>query len=504
MIREHNRNRWILTAAFLALPAATPVGAQRLPATPPLPAGHWAHDALERLAGAGLTHGVWTPGLRPIPEAVAGAALDSAAARSELVASPLAPFARAVAMRYREELGWPDPKPLSSPWVTLGAGRSHEALSATLDARLQVAPHRRVSFMVTPRVGITANEGLSGGVTAVSAMAAFGVFQVGVARAGWRLGPGGSDGMLLNETVPIDALVLQTAGPDRLPGILNWLGPVEAAIALSRIRGVTVDSTPFLDPWVDTPGTLDVGARDPWMIAARLALSPHPRLRLGVNRLITGYTSWKGEAMGAMDAFHIAVGELTVFDDQKASLEAAVRLSPFRFPITPYVELGFEDAAGALYEDPGLLFGLHLPRLPRLPYSSARWEYIAFGEGACYASGCEPRTRNWFWHPLSNRLHAAPDGRLLGHPLGGYGKEHRVQLASWFSGAGVQASLTGILRERHPQNLRFDGSNGRLYEGRFTLDWRLAEDWSLGVKGSTEAPRSFVVFMTARGLGREH
>jgi len=307
--------------------------------------------------------------------------------------------------------------------------------------------------------------------------------------------------MLLDDAVALDALVLRSAGPVRLPGLLGWLGPVDMAVALGTLEGVTVDSTPVTDPWVQTPGTLDTEARDPWMVVARLAVAPHPRVRIAVNRLIIGLTRWNGEDIGPDDMLRIAVGELTVFDDQKASLEAAVRLDLFGVSVAPYLELAFEDAAGAIYEDPGVLLGLHVPAVPGLPTTSARWEYTAFGEDACYAGGCEPVTRNWFWHPLSGRLHAAPDGTLLGHPLGGYGNEHRLQLESWLADARLRLAVTGIVRERLPHNLRFDGSTARAYEGAATMDWGFASGWRLGLEASSAEPRALAIHVSALGLG---
>ena len=108
-----------LTVAAVLL-AAGVAHAQRLPASPPLPPEHWAPAVLERLAAAGLLHGVWMPGTRPVPAAVAEAAFDTAAARTEATGSPLAAFAVSASERLAAELDPDGPRPTA--WVAASTG----------------------------------------------------------------------------------------------------------------------------------------------------------------------------------------------------------------------------------------------------------------------------------------------------------------------------------------------------------------------------------------------
>src|SRR5690606_16687993 len=87
----------VLVLVLIAHSAA----AQPAPATPPLAPDHWVHDALDRLASAGLLDGDWLAGARPASEHALAAAARVAAARAD--GSPLEPFAHAVAERLAEE-----------------------------------------------------------------------------------------------------------------------------------------------------------------------------------------------------------------------------------------------------------------------------------------------------------------------------------------------------------------------------------------------------------------
>lgn len=102
----HRTGRWggtYTVALLLVALASARAGGQTPAATPPVPPGHWAYRALDRMAAAGLIDDEWAVGHRPQSAGVMMAALRAAQASAVEEASPLADFVRSSARRFARE-----------------------------------------------------------------------------------------------------------------------------------------------------------------------------------------------------------------------------------------------------------------------------------------------------------------------------------------------------------------------------------------------------------------
>nr|PZN89129.1 MAG: hypothetical protein DIU52_14950 [bacterium] len=471
--------------ALLLLLALVPsaVAAQPQPGTTPVAPAHWAYEALDRLADAGLLHGEWAVGARPASENALAEAMRAAADVARAAGSRLAPFAAAAAERLAEELR----APASAGGCSPAAGaRSYRAGLGALhaeggfDEARAVLLHGRASIGVGCRFALfyegEARSGSSGialrheGIGLAGRAAAL-LFYAG--RERFRLGAGAGGSILLSDAVPLDGLVLGLESPVRLPGFLSRAGPVHAMLVASRIGG-------------DTLGP-EVG-----FVALRLTAAPHPRLQLGVNRSILFQTERDGQRPGLDDVLFMAIGKHTRFDDQRASFEARLRLDAAGWPVVAYLEWGLEDSAGA-DEDPALLFGVSLPVMPGLPALALRYEYTAFGEDTrliCpFCGGGYPRS--WYRHAGPPRVaYADAAGTPLGHPLGGYGHEHRVEARAWPADARWRLRAAFAAIEREPGNLLYERKPGAGWSAAFGAAYRLGARVELEAAGQVERGRT--------------
>lgn len=431
------------TALFATSVAPLRVAAQ-VPATPPLPPAHWAYIALDRLAGAGLLDDAWAVGNRPQSAGVALAAFRTAVVRAALEGSPLAGFARSAARRFARE------HPQSHRSATTGA------YLAVREARLRAgkttgAPARRgrLEFGVDVTAALGRHFVVSYGPAVSMSASATTVEQprlavVGKVGSWWAsagrqrlsFGPA-TGGLILNDASAFDGLLFGSDGAVRLGGIGHWLGPVHVTALISRIA----------------PDTLGEAA---WFGAARVTFAPHPRVHIGLNRTAV-VPAGGGDGVGLGSLLLVAVGKHTRpnKEDQRASVDLSVALGGPSWRVVPYLEWGFEDTAGAYMEDPGLTVGAYMPFLPGVPTLSLRYEYTGFGESARLCWFCSARITKWYRHGTVRSAYIGEDGLLIGHPLGGYGYEHRIDAVAWLVGADARVRATLVRRHREPLNLLY-------------------------------------------------
>ena len=438
-----------VAASVVALGAHGRATAQVRPASVPLAAEHWAYEALERLGAAGLLDGAWLAGERPLSEGSVAAALRAAAARGRARSSPLARFAAGVLARFAEEYPFADSGPVPPAasrarqqvafGLRAGSGGPAPERGAVVAGRFDVRLAGRLAVLYEPEL----RAGGPGGAALVQRRALVagraGAWWAFAGRERFRWGPGAGGGLVLTDGVAFDGVALGLEDPVRLPGPARVLGPLRATLAVSVVGG-------------DTLGPRVVFG------AARLAVAPLPALQIGLNRttIVAGQAA-DGRRIGVGDVARLLVGVHTRpdFDDDRASVDLRVRADVARVPIVAYVELGFEDTAGAITEDPALVSGLYLPVIPGLPGVALRYEYAAFGDDARFCWYCEREPRNWYRHGHPRAAYASEDGVPYGHPLGGYGREHRVEARAWLWDARLRLGLAVLSRDRGPGNLLY-------------------------------------------------
>ena len=224
--------------------------------------------------------------------------------------------------------------------------------------------------------------------------------QAWAGRRQFGYGPGQSGGIVLTG-VRADGGGIQSARPFDLPWILHHLGPATIDVSLTSI---------------DLQHSFD----NVLLLVNRGTIEPHRRFRLGVTRA----AMFGGEGNGELDwfdVFSVLVGKhagdvASELENQIVSLDAVWRIPVERWlPLRTYVEWGFEDSAGAWTNVPGVLFGVEVPAVPGVPGLGLAVEAVHFDRSCC---------GNPIWYRHSSFHDGwSVDGRPLGHPLGGHGRE---------------------------------------------------------------------------------
>lgn len=423
------------------------------PASPLLPADHWAVRAADRAEALGLADN-YLPAQNAVPRAVVYAVLEHAASRSAQRPG-MERVAAGWLARFREEFPeYGDDAGGDALVVPLGghaaagwaneAGRLSPAIGYYVGLRNDPEPVPDVS---TPRLDLALGTGdgrraaawMLGrwderGVDVARWEAAFSAGPVGLSVGKQPVGYGWGEGgtMVLSETL-LPRVEAQTLRPVRLPGFLRPFG------------GVTLHT--FASP---------LGGRrhpeEPWLWGARLAFQPHRRLTFAVNRA----SIFGGDAeitAGKLGKMFLGVIRASDFENQVLGLEGRWRLpTDAVLPATVYLEWAADDGAGALHEMPAQVGGILLPALPGLPEVSAGAEYarvtsLCCGHGPWYFNSAQPG--NW-----------ARGTRPLGHPLGGEGWEAAGYARAELRGARLRMHLRGYVRGYRDDSLPvFGGGN---------------------------------------------
>jgi len=453
------------------------VGRWRGPVTP-LPTDHWAYDALDRLAAAGWLEAGRVDGARPLPVAAVGAALE-AAARAVLgeafrdgsaggsggrARTATGAFAIEAWTRFRREFPSVD-GPVTSTWLGYEERRDGDEPwhGTVLEARIHWMPVASVGMNYEPELrfaaegGVAVDHGRFGVATRVGGLWLF----AGRERLAFATGAGG--GVTLSDAVALDGIGVGLAEPLVLP----VLGPVHGIVYLSRMGG---------DAFGDAVG----------FGAMRVSLEPVPWLQLHLNRTLLFARRNRGMEMSARHVLLMLLGKHTAFEDQRASVGVLVTADVAGWPVQPYLEWGFEDTAG-LDEDPGIVAGVFLPSIPFAPAMSLRYEYTAFGEHALFLPGADFQPRAWYRHTSGIRERYVDDaGTPIGHPLGGYGYEHRVQAGGWARDARLRVTVSAFHRLRKEGNILYEERPGTSLGATAGLELALPAAGMLTVDFETE------------------
>ncbi len=227
---------------------------------------------------------------------------------------------------------------------------------------------------------------------------------------------------------------------------------------------------------------------EPWFWTARGSIAPHERLRLGISRGMM----FGGEGNLPVTFERVARNLVGIYADpqeygfanQVMSIDIRWRVPAI--PLSAYLDWGTDDAAGALADVPGILAGLTWTHVASTFDLALGAEHLRFS-GACCG--------NSIWYRNAWFRGAWADGdRLLGHPLGGHGREWRV----YGQGSADSGRITGqaafYLRRRYDENVLVplrQGSSTGLRAGsdfqvrsglRVVLDGEVewgASDWTM-------------------------
>jgi hypothetical protein len=202
----------------------------------------------------------------------------------------------------------------------------------------------------------------------------------------------------------------------------------------------------------------------PWLLGMRVHARPHARFDFGATR-VAMFGGMDGAGMGLRQWLEVFVGGNLAepyADDQVASLDARWR-PPVRFPLELHGEWGMHDIdPGVLLDVPAFVVGL------RMPLGA---DFLIGVEHTQISASC-CQNPPWYHHfELANGWTA--DGALIGHPLGGHGREWRVTAAGALHEGGLLYEVSGAQRSRGAENLMAPVRLGRAYVVDTSLHARL-------------------------------
>jgi hypothetical protein len=252
--------------------------------------------------------------------------------------------------------------------------------------------------------------------------------------------------------------------PFHLPGFLRFLGPIRVEAALGPMESV---------------GGMD-GA---FLALGRLTGHPFShRITLGLNRgaLFGG----EGRPITAGRLLGLLVGAYgeddggarSAWENQVASGILSVRPPTERvLPMLLYLEWGADDMAGAVRDSPGIVAGVELPTLPGLTAASLTLEHAQFGGVRAH----------WYLNSLYGGSWS-DHGRIIGHPLGGIGREWLVRGAWSDPAAGLELSASALTRKRYDWGMYWPERDGRSRGGTASVAWRPDGRWTVRAAGLLE------------------
>jgi hypothetical protein len=190
--------------------------------------------------------------------------------------------------------------------------------------------------------------------------------------------------------------------------------------------------------------------RHPWFQSTRITIAPHPDVAIGLNRAAI----FGGEGDNSITPARIALmflgfpdvpGKDSDFENQVASIDLLARGRIGALPLVLHAEYGADDSGFAFLHVPAIIAGVEIASLPRFDRIGAGVEAIFFAESCCSYPA-------WYRHGAlgdgwSDR------GRLLGHPLGGAGRELALTVNWLRAGAEPLIGLRAFGRDRSHENL---------------------------------------------------
>lgn len=415
----------VLTVAFAT---TAPLKAQETTLSIPpvsIPSDHWVYPLLDRMAADGLLEAEWLPGRRPVGGGVIATALDSAVARVAEAGRPgregrpaegWLETVRAARAWLHDEYGLPSGSPVRivpTSGARFAAGPLTDPSQALGGAEVLLRPVSNVGVWAEPILEL-GGEGVGLPTPRMGASWSPGPVRVTADYGGHRLGIGASGGMVLHDRAELPWVELALDEPTRLPWLLRYLGPFQISVAGSGIGADSLGSA--------------VG-----VFTGEFRIHPFPWFTGEMSR--SAVVTWErnGRRITLRDVISTILGTRSGttdnFDDQKASMTYLFRFRIAGVAVNPYAVWAWEDT-WQIDQDPGTMLGVWLPAIhvAERPVG-VRYEYTAFGDaGRIFWPWSKLWDwRNWYRHSNRDR-YVNGEGEMLGHPLGGYGIEHRVEV----------------------------------------------------------------------------
>jgi hypothetical protein len=422
--------RVLLLAFALALQlTAAPAGAQapnRTASLTVLPQPHWTRAAARTIDAARLTARGNDPAAATLTVADVAQLLADAAGRAEQQDHALQLQVLDWLTRLRREYPQAFAETTSSLSAAGALAGGMSAYQNPLRAREETDVPRydadTLSAFTSLRVSSTLGGSLqltidavaaSAGVQLREAFAASRVGSVGIWAGRRRTGvvtmEGG--GMVVDDRVSWDGGGIWLARPLHAP----LLGPVHFETFLAAVGA-------------------NGKVPEPWFWLTRGTIEPLPRFTIGATRAILFGDTAGGRAIDWSEFGKIVIGQNSRFarddsyaDNQILAVDGRWRVPANRLPLELYLTWGGEDSSGAWWKSPAIIGGIFLPTVPGASTLGIGIEHAVFtgaqGHGHFYEHGV--LTEGW-----------ADAGRLIGHPLGGTGRE-------WLLYGGYDRGMAG-------------------------------------------------------------
>ena len=280
-----------------------------------------------------------------------------------------------------------------------------------------------------------------------------------------KLGSANAGSIVLSGDVPYDGGGMFLTDGFFLPGFLSHIGSLRAETHFARL---------------DHAGEVE----NPWLFGFRTSLSPHPRIRIGLNRAAVFGGDHEIVPAITFERLFKTVGGLENeeegrgnFEDQVASLDLWLSPSLGSLPLVIYGEWGVGDLAAQKTDQPAIVAGVEVPGFPGAPWLSVGFESTIF----------ETPNRNvrpWYDHRVFGTW--VDNGIVRGHELGGEGSELRLYVGADLLDAGLRIATHGFTRDRKAGNLFSPEREGSSTGFGWTLLWRVAPALDLETTGIVE------------------
>lgn len=450
------------------------------PASPFISAEHWSFDVLRRLDDAGLLPRGADLARQSIPQEEAARLLayaDSAAATHYLE-------------RFRREFKAPGRGFVQQNMGAVARGIrnafapgiGYDTLAWTGARALDDATDWRYAFSMgltyAPHLAIGLDAEIGGDDVAASQFiftaGHFGAWT-GFRPLGYGVGNGG--GLVLNEFLNQNGGVPQFGV--FLPRALRMplLGHVRFEMHAGKIDNVL---------------NLNGAQRElePWFWTARGSFEPLPYLRIGINRAMmfggAGNTPATFErVLKNIVGIYTDNGESN-FANQIISIDFRLRVPGL--PVIAYLDWGSEDAAGGWWDVPAIMGGVKYARMDSSYDVAIGVEHVQFTRSCC---------SNGIWYRHAWFRGSWADGeRMLGHPLGGHGREWRVFADGSVDGGRLTGHAAVFARRRRAENILAPQWEGKSTGVEAGTDAEITNRFWLQIEGEYE--RGAADWSTAR------